>query len=102
METIELDYFEENKNKNESSTIEPSNSYPHPLQPLDNTLNAIFPEQSQENRIVKARTILGEVSSTLSDEQIEDTLSEFDYLANCWLDTFERQTFGKTIKELNK
>ncbi|MFA6963877.1 MAG: hypothetical protein WC227_04150 [Patescibacteria group bacterium] len=65
------------------------------------TLDSIFPTHQEEAKITKARRILGEVGSNLSDEELEIYLTKFEFLLDTWLDTFEKQTFnGKTLGQL--
>lgn len=73
------------------------------LASLEKTLSAIFPQPQEENKVQKARRILGETAINLTDEQLETNLSEFEYLINDWLDEFEKYVFeGKTLKEIIK
>lgn len=49
----------------------------------------------------QARKALGETGKKMTDEEIQETMTTFDYLADEWLDMYERKIFkGKTIKEL--
>ncbi len=78
---------------------EPINT--NPLASLESALNSILPTQIEETNILKTRKILGETAATLSDEQIESIVTEFQFLANSWLDEFERDVFdGMTLKEV--
>lgn len=73
----------------------------NPLASLESALNSILPTQAEETSIIKTRRILGEVGKTLSDEQMESIVAEFQFLANSWLDEFERDVFnGMTLKEV--
>lgn len=73
----------------------------NPLAPFENVLNSIFPGQTEENKIIKTRRILGETASSLSDEQIQCIVSEFQFLIDSWLDEYERNVFkGMTLKEV--
>lgn len=51
--------------------------------------------------IEKARQILGKNASTLTDSQIQDLISSFEFLADGWLDEFEIKLFGKKLSEMN-
>ena len=63
----------------------------------------MFPSQTEENKIQRARSILGEKANQVTDEEIETALTQFEFLANCWLDEFEREIFdGKTLQETLK
>jgi len=73
----------------------------NPLVSLENTLNSILPTQTEETNAIKTRKQLGETAKALSDEQIECIATEFQFLANTWLDEYERDVFdGKTLKEV--
>ena len=68
---------------------------------LENTLNTIFPEPKEENKLIKARRILGEVAQGQSDEQLQVFLTELQYLINSWFDEYEKQLFdGLTLEQL--
>ena len=65
------------------------------------TLDSIFPTRQEETKIAKARRILEEVASDLSDEELEIYLIKFEFLLDTWLDTFEKQILdGKTLNQL--
>lgn len=73
----------------------------NPLASLENTLNSILPTATEETNALKTRKQLGERAKTLSDEQIECITAEFQFLANTWLDEYEREVFdGMTLKEV--
>ncbi len=73
----------------------------NPYKSLENLLNNLLPDSKEENKINKARRILGERAKDLSDQQIETFVTELQYLADCWLDVFERQAFnGQTLQEV--
>ena len=65
-------------------------------------INQLFNEQdNREKSILEAREILGESAKDMTDEQVFDLVTEMQYLADSWLEEFERQTFdGKTLIEL--
>jgi hypothetical protein len=68
---------------------------------IQNVLNSIFPQQSEENKITRTRRILGETAKTISDEQIECITTEFQFLIDTWLDEYEKKIFnGMTLKEV--
>lgn len=90
MQTAELGSFREN-------TLEQGKS------PLEVTLSTMFPEKEQENKVRRARRVLGESVSKVTDEQLGSDLSNFEFIVNSWLDVFERNVFGgKTLKDLLK
>jgi len=73
------------------------------MQTLETTLNAIFPLPEEQTKLERARAILGELSKSYSDEKLENLVADFEYLADSWLDIFERETFeGVTLRELLK
>ena len=100
MEAIELPLYprlQESKPKFITQEIPDTN----PLTPFENVLNSIFPGQTEENKIIKTRRILGETAKSLSDEQIQCIVSEFQFLIDSWLDEYERKVFrGITLKEV--
>lgn len=61
---------------------------------IQDALRQIFPEQHEETRIQKARTIMGEAIKDLTDEELDKYLIEFQYLIDSWLDEYEQQVFG--------
>ncbi len=68
--------------------------------PLENTLNSLFPLKSEEDKVARMRSRLGETVKTLSDIQIEKIMAEFQYLIDTWLDEYERGVFeGMTLNE---
>ena len=68
---------------------------------LENALSAIFPLPTEENQIISTKRKLGETAKTLTDEQIECMVTDFQYLIDTWLDEFECEVFGgKTLKKL--
>ena len=69
--------------------------------PIEKAVNKIFTTDKEQNKVNRARMMLGESGKEITDEQLENYVSEFEYLANCWLEIFERQVFeGKTLEEL--
>lgn len=65
------------------------------------TLDSIFPTQQEETKIQKARQILGEIVTEMTDEELESHITKFQYLMDCWLDDFEKKSFnGKTLDQL--
>lgn len=65
-------------------------------------INQLFSEQdSREKSILEAREILGESAKDMTDEQVFDLVTEMQYLADSWLEEYEREVFdGKTLIEL--
>lgn len=49
----------------------------------------------------KAKNILGKCAVDLTNKDIQDIISKFENLAECFLDNYEKQIFqGKTLKHL--
>lgn len=69
---------------------------------LKQSLDNLFPEQQfDEKSVQKAKEILGKLADQLTPDQLKDTVTEMQFLANSWLDDFERKIFkGLTLKEL--
>lgn len=66
-----------------------------------NTINSIFPGVQEENRIAKARRVMGEDIKDLTDEEVEVYLTEFNFLLDSWFDEFETKIFeGKTLQQM--
>lgn len=65
-------------------------------------LDDLFPEQRREEKAIKsAKEILGELASQYTQEQLKNVVTEIQFLAESWLDDFEREIFkGKTLREL--
>lgn len=83
------------------NSISQQQNYINPLASLENTLNSILLSPVEETNVIKTRRILGEIANTLSDEQIECVVTEFQFLINSWLDEFEKDLFNnKTLKEI--
>lgn len=73
----------------------------NPLAAIDDALRTIFPTQTEETQLQKARHILGNSANALSDEELEINLTEFQHLINHWLDAFEHQLFdGMTLQQV--
>lgn len=73
----------------------------NPHAALTNALSSIFPTQTEETKVSKTRRILGDTARTLSDEQIETIVTQFQFLIDSWLDEFEKDVFnGLTLKEV--
>lgn len=109
METINLQLFDQNnlafdptkESNNKEAVIEANKAPINPLNQLEHTLATIFPTNQEENKIIKARGILGELSRDFTDEQLGYLVTDFEYLVDTWLDLFERKMFeGKTLREL--
>ena len=66
------------------------------------TIQEMFPEQEFEDKsIQKAKIILGDLAQEFSKEDLRDLVAQIEYLAESWLDDFEREVFsGKTLNEL--
>src|SRR5579864_8808199 len=104
MQNLELPLFSTSNftpQSKEIVSIQPSRTTPNPHTLIENALNSIFPQQSEENKIIRTRKNLGETAKTLSDEQIECINTQFQFLIDSWLDEFEKDVFGGiTLKEV--
>jgi len=70
---------------------------------LNTALSSIFPTPAEETKVQKARMILQEVASNLTDEEVEIFITELQCLIDSWFDVYEKQAFdGLTLKELLK
>lgn len=71
-------------------------------QSLTQSLDTLFPEQQyDEKNLQKAKEILGDIAEEFSDIQLKGIVAEVQFLAESWLDDFERKIFkGMTLKEL--
>ena len=83
-----------------SKTVDLAQTH-NPLQPVSNALDRIFTTPQEESRIQKTRRIMGNLVNELSDEDLEVFITEFQYLLDEWLDSFEQQAFdGQTLKQV--
>lgn len=70
---------------------------------LETALNSIFLGNKEENKLQQAKRILGDVALKISDEELTRYTTEFQYLAESWLDDFEKQIFdNKTLNQVLK
>lgn len=70
---------------------------------LSAALGKIFPTSQEVSRVQQARRIMGDEIKGLSDENLEECLTEFQFLIDSWLDEFERAAYdGKTLREVTK
>ena len=61
----------------------------------------IFPESPEENKIQKARAVLGEIAHEIPDEELVIYITQFQYLLDSWLNEYEKQIFNDlTLQEL--
>lgn len=69
---------------------------------LNQALDDLFPEQQYDERdIQKAKEILGMKANEFTEVELKETISEIKYLAESWLDDFERKIFKKkTLNEM--
>jgi hypothetical protein len=68
---------------------------------IESALENIFDFDKAENKLARARKILGDVATSLSDSELQAHLTEFEFLLDCWMDEFERQIFNnKTLREV--
>lgn len=73
-----------------------------PTNALKESLDNLFPEQQyDEKNIQKAKEILGKLADEFTQVQLKDTVTEVQFLAENWLDNYEREIFGGlTLQEL--
>lgn len=64
---------------------------------LDTALHQIFKTRQEETRIEKARRIMAGAVDSLTDDELDICLTEFEHLIDYWLDTFEREIFDDKI-----
>lgn len=71
-------------------------------QSIKQSLDDLFPEQQYDEKYIKkAKEILGEKAIAFTDEQLQDAVIKIQFLANSWLNDFEREIFkGSTLQEL--
>lgn len=71
-------------------------------QSITESLNNLFPEQQYTDKdIQKSKEALGKLTSEFTTDQLKDVITEVKFLAETWLDDFEREIFkGRTLKEL--
>ena len=76
----------------------PTKSLPSVKQSLDE----LFPEQERMNKQVRqAKSILGDIAKEFSTSELQDIVSEIQFLTDSWLDNYEREIFdGLTLNEL--
>lgn len=68
---------------------------------IENALKDIFPTKQEESMLERARRILGDDVLSLSDEDLEKYVREFQELIDFWLDSYEKEIFdNKTLREL--
>lgn len=65
------------------------------------SLDSLFSNTEEENKIQKARAVLGEIARDIPDDQLVVYLTQFQCLVDDWLDNYEKQLFnGATLKQL--
>lgn len=85
----------------EQTTPTKEPDYTNPLATLENILNSILPQQTEETNVIRTKRLLGETAKSFTDEHIECIVAEFQFLINAWLDEFEQEVFnGMTLKEV--
>lgn len=67
---------------------------------LDQAVSRILPTPAAEAKLQQARRIMGDQVYELTDTELGEHLTQFNYLVDQWLDEFERGAFeGKTLRE---
>ncbi len=77
--------------------------FQNPQKTLENVLANIFPKPQEENRLIRARVILGEDVKDVLDENLQIFTTELQYLISSWFDQYEKKVFGgATLREILK
>lgn len=71
---------------------------------LQSALGKIFPSGQEETRLQRARRILGKDAETISDDDLEKYVTQFQSMIDGWLDSYEKgifggQTLGQVLRE---
>lgn len=54
-----------------------------------------------DTELQEATSVLGHLTQALPEDQLKHTVTEIHFLAESWLDEFERSAFGgKTLEEI--
>ena len=70
---------------------------------ITSALGKIFPTSQELSRVQQARRIMVDEIKELSDENLEECLTEFQFLIDSWFDEFELAAYdGKTLREVAK
>lgn len=73
------------------------------MQTIDEALNVILPDKKEESKLQKARTILGDLTTDQSDEELQVFVTELQYMIDALMDVYEQQIFdGQTLKQILK
>lgn len=66
------------------------------------SLDDLFPEQQYDEKVIQeAKKALGTIANEFSQDELKDIVTKVQFLAESWLDDFEREIFeGKTLNEL--
>lgn len=68
---------------------------------FDSSLNTLLGNDQEESKIKKARAVLGKTVTGVPDDELAVYLTEFQYLLDDWLDSYEQQIFNaKTLQQL--
>ncbi len=69
---------------------------------IADSLQDLFPEQAYDEKdIKKVKEILGTLSNEFTESELKDIIAQFQYLAESWLDNFEKEVFdGITLNEV--
>ena len=64
------------------------------------SVNTLQQSYTSDDEIKKAKQILGTLAEDISETELKDIVTEIHFLAESWLDNFEKQKFdGKTLRE---
>lgn len=80
----------------------PSANYARHPQTVTKSLNDLFPEQEIEHKnLKKAKEILRDLAKEFTESELKDVVAQIEYLAESWVDDFERSIFdGATLREV--
>ena len=68
---------------------------------FESSFNSLLPELQEESKIQQARGILGDTAKDMTDEELSVYLTQFEYLLEGWLDSYEKQLFnGLTLQQM--
>ena len=67
-------------------------------QPVNEAAQSVF---ISDDDLQEAKRVLGPLATNFPEENLKNTVTEIHFLAESWLDEFERKAFnGKTLNEL--
>ena len=101
IQSAETTYEQQPHTEAKTPIIEPFPTKPY--RELDTALNNIFLEQSEQTQLSRLKKLLGESAKNLKESELKTILSDFQFLIDAWLDSYEKRIFGgKTLQNLLK